>query len=528
MIPSLEYPELVFGLCSPLGTENKIVSSIIEDALKIFNYSTSLIKATSAMQGITLPEAGYQLKNSPYEERYNTYINYANKIRSLFDNPSALAMICAAAISSDRRKNNNKNSSYIEKHAYIVDQFKRKEEIQLFRQIYGRLFILISVYSDKEKRISRISDKIASSHGSGRPSETDLHQARELVSRDESEDKNDHGQRLRETFALGDVFVNIDNQKETEEILKRFLNGIFGSNKISPTRDEYGMFAAKGASLRSLDLSRQVGAAIFSPESEILTMGSNEVPKPHGGTYWTGDEVDERDYARGYDENERIKRSIITDAARRLQDAGYLKDGIDLMEISESISLAGSPLRESLAMDLLEFGRIIHAEMSAICDAARTGRSIKGATLYCTTFPCHICAKHIVASGINRVIYVEPYPKSYATHLQDDAIVVTTNTSENSKVIFAPFIGISPHRYKEIFERSKRKDSKGEFIEWKAKEPRPIINYTVANWLSNEAAVTAILNDIIEELHRNGKIVRPEDQAPDETLGKETVQLLKE
>ncbi|MDN3612645.1 hypothetical protein QWZ16_23945 [Vibrio ostreicida] len=26
-------------------------------------------------------------------------------------------------------------------------------------------------------------------------------------------------------------------------------------------------------------------------------------------------------------------------------------------------------------------------------------------------FPCHNCAKHIVASGIKRVVYVEPYPK---------------------------------------------------------------------------------------------------------------------
>jgi deoxycytidylate deaminase len=43
-------------------------------------------------------------------------------------------------------------------------------------------------------------------------------------------------------------------------------------------------------------------------------------------------------------------------------------------------------------MDILEFGRVIHAEMSAISDAARLGRATKDATLFCTTFPCHICA----------------------------------------------------------------------------------------------------------------------------------------
>jgi Cytidine and deoxycytidylate deaminase zinc-binding region len=48
----------------------------------------------------------------------------------------------------------------------------------------------------------------------------------------------------------------------------------------------------------------------------------------------------------------------------------------------------GRALRDSRLMDLLEFSRVIHAEMSAICDAARLGRTTKDATLFCTTFPC--------------------------------------------------------------------------------------------------------------------------------------------
>src|SRR5690554_7068769 len=44
--------------------------------------------------------------------------------------------------------------------------------------------------------------------------------------------------------------------------------------------------------------------------------------------------------------------------------------------------------------------------LSAISDAARNGLKIKEAVLYCTTFPCHICAKHIIAAGIRRVVYI--------------------------------------------------------------------------------------------------------------------------
>src|SRR5690606_19175210 len=97
-------------------------------------------------------------------------------------------------------------------------------------------------------------------------------------------------------------------------------------------------------------------------------------------------------------------------------------------------------VRSSRAMDAIEYGRMVHAEMNAITDAARVGHAIRGATLYCTTFPCHICAKHIIASGIARVVYLEPYPKSLAQELHEDALEVdgqrTGKYDEYNKVNF--------------------------------------------------------------------------------------------
>jgi deoxycytidylate deaminase len=81
-------------------------------------------------------------------------------------------------------------------------------------------------------------------------------------------------------------------------------------------------------------------------------------------------------------------------------------------EVMDRLLKEDDGLRKSKVMDLLEFGRIIHAEMSAITDAARLGIEIKDSTLYCTTFPCQICAKHIVAAGLDTVVCLEPYPKS--------------------------------------------------------------------------------------------------------------------
>ena len=84
----------------------------------------------------------------------------------------------------------------------------------------------------------------------------------------------------------------------------------------------------------------------------------------------------------------------------------------------------GAAIHDALISDITEYGRMTHAEMTAICDAARLGRALQGTTIYVTTFPCHNCAKHIVASGIDRVVYVEPYPKSKATSSHTDAISI--------------------------------------------------------------------------------------------------------
>ncbi|SFV75891.1 dCMP deaminase [hydrothermal vent metagenome] len=51
----------------------------------------------------------------------------------------------------------------------------------------------------------------------------------------------------------------------------------------------------------------------------------------------------------------------------------------------------------------------IHAEMNAIIWAARKGISIEGATIYVTLEPCSECSKNLIASGIKRIVYAQPY-----------------------------------------------------------------------------------------------------------------------
>lgn len=52
---------------------------------------------------------------------------------------------------------------------------------------------------------------------------------------------------------------------------------------------------------------------------------------------------------------------------------------------------------------------ILHAELNAICKAAKTSGGTNGATLYVTHSPCLHCSKIIVQAGISRVVYLNEY-----------------------------------------------------------------------------------------------------------------------
>jgi cytidine deaminase len=95
--------------------------------------------------------------------------------------------------------------------------------------------------------------------------------------------------------------------------------------------------------------------------------------------------------------------------------------------------------------------------MDSLLSCARAGIETIGATLFSTTFPCHNCAKHIVAAGVRRVVYIEPYEKSQAIQLHGDAIRSDDHGDRSDaerdpkKVVFEPFVGVGPRRYFDLF-----------------------------------------------------------------------------
>ena len=51
----------------------------------------------------------------------------------------------------------------------------------------------------------------------------------------------------------------------------------------------------------------------------------------------------------------------------------------------------------------------IHAEQNAVCDCAKRGVSCNDATAYITHYPCLICTRLLLASGICEIKYIDDY-----------------------------------------------------------------------------------------------------------------------
>lgn len=68
----------------------------------------------------------------------------------------------------------------------------------------------------------------------------------------------------------------------------------------------------------------------------------------------------------------------------------------------------------------------VHAEQNAISDCAKRGVVCEGSTAYVTHFPCIICIRILLASGIKEIIYRSDY--------KNDPLVFTFCEQINTKI----------------------------------------------------------------------------------------------
>lgn len=474
-IVSPKQAELFFGIVAPTGIDLGAFQTKAANLLAQYGYSTTVIR----LSDLAKRASGTAIDESSHYSRIMTLQTKGNELRTQTQRGDVLALHAISEISDKRTVIEVEGGSHRQpqyKTAHLLRSLKHPREVETLRRVYGAGFFLIGVHAPASARFKYLSKELGMTK----------EQAREVLARDQ-EEEDKYGQHTRDTFHLSDVFVRDGDLDQ----LERFFNLLFGSPFITPTLDEYSMFLAFASALRSAQFGRQVGAVVVK-DGEIIGVGANDVPKFGGGLYWPGPEGEDRrdhNYRGGLDSNEAEIKRIIDDAISRVKP--HLKEGVDAETLTKA--LAASRLNE-----LTEFGRAVHAEMEALLACARSGVSVRGATLYTTTFPCHNCARHIVAAGVTEVVYVEPYSKSRAPDLHDDSIAIDQPTG-TGKVRFRPFVGVAARRYFDLFSMKlgsgvptiRKKGDKA--VTWEKSSALPKSRVSPLSYIQREREVVRLL-----------------------------------
>jgi deoxycytidylate deaminase len=225
------------------------------------------------------------------------------------------------------------------------------------------------------------------------------------------------------------------------------------------------------------------------------------VPKAHGGLYWCDDKPDRREFTLSSDSSDEHKQKLLLDTLSSLKDKGWLNGELSTLDVGELVRRSlepGGPISSRSAIrNVIEFGRAVHGEMAAIVSAAQRGVSVAGCDMFVTTFPCHLCARHIVAAGIERVHYIEPYARSLATALYPDSIAIEAPCGTEDPVLFLPFVGVAPSQYSNLFSMTDRKTKDGRVKKFVPAESNPRFTEESAVYLKKELAFAAILNEVM-------------------------------
>jgi deoxycytidylate deaminase len=508
--PSLadQRPELVFALIGGTGTRLPDLEKELAQRLQNQQgYEPVHIRLSDLLKRFK----GWTDPPGPSEyDRIKHLQNMGDAFRKELQRGDALALAGIAEIRARRIVFSKDPDKPALGHAYILHQLKHPAEVELLRKVYGGSFLFIAGHAPSSLRENELVEiftkELARKEGAkdaALPQKVAELKAKasELISRDEKED-DDYGQNVRDAYPMADFFANLGiNSGEWQ--VGRFIDLFFGHPFRSPQPDEYAMYLARATSLRSSDPSRQVGAVIIDnsengQHTDIVAVGMNEVPRRGGGYPWDQDSPDSRDQMVE-DRAQEIKTGVLKELIEKIADQQWLKNTIPAKSIDLTHELLPK-LKGTQFQNIAEFSRPVHAEMAALIDAARRGVAVDGHSMYVTTFPCHNCVKHIIAAGIRRVIYLEPYPKSRAVYLYKEEINLQSVDGKDDgtgKVVFISFTGIAPRKYQQLFSMSERGSKSGNTKdEWEAKKSQHLLTplYVPKNLLYLEAERQALKN----------------------------------
>ncbi len=284
----------------------------------------------------------------------------------------------------------------------VIDGIRNPGEIKYLRKFSN--FFLIALDGAREERLKRFRLKTD-------PKISDQEFYNDIDERDSGKNQPPYGQNVTRCIDLADFQIINDVSWENDltirdNLFKKvdlLLDLINEPGSKLPSTLEIGMHFAYSASLLSPCLKRQVGATIarrIGSEKELaIAIGYNGPP--------TGIKTCYERYKDCY--RDVLKNKAQEKIKEKLGGLGF--------PVEPGIKIFGSFLSDP-EFKQLDYCQAVHAEESAILQIAKLGgTSLEDTNLYTTTFPCLMCAKKIIQTGISKIVYNEAYPSIEAKEL---------------------------------------------------------------------------------------------------------------
>lgn len=366
--------------------------------------------------------------------------NLGDELRSKYGNSYLVKKLFESIKSSDI-----KSSPVI-----IVDSIRNDGEVQTLKQF--PYFYLFSVHADRDTRCKRTLKMKKFK------AENEFQKADD---RDMAEDAP-YGQQVKKCNDLSDIIIvnDTDIPKNAYRAKRELIDDIYNkyvalleqkkSGRLTsenlPSVDETLMTMAYAESQMSSCLKRKVGSVIaainsVSPQNNadktikdavhIISSGHNEVPLGTTPCVFTEHEKCYRDHlqeeqAAKYKNcpncGEKINVLVVKCKTKNcsFKTTDFLKvcpECKNELEVKYSCPKCQTKVYREYLLGggklgkLLDMCRALHAEENALLNLTKISRNNSSdLVLYTTTYPCNLCANKIVAAGIKKVMYSDPYP----------------------------------------------------------------------------------------------------------------------
>ena len=155
-LSSRQSKDIYLGLCGYVGCGMRTINEIAEEISKEWGYNVAHIRISALMEDpLYFEPAALTASKSTQVNRHLKLQDTANKLRKHYNRNELLAEAAIAAIALEKKNIDYTNDDY-KGTVFIIDQFKRPEEVELFRVIYQHNFYLLGILRDLDYRITNL------------------------------------------------------------------------------------------------------------------------------------------------------------------------------------------------------------------------------------------------------------------------------------------------------------------------------------------------------------------------------------